>query len=331
MGLLVAATSAVELGKLHYRKLEAAKIVALRHAHGDFDQFMEITEDMKLNLDWWLNIVSVQYRKILRAAADVQLFTDASNTGWGGQFHHMTAGGSWSSKEKLLHINALELKAILFTLQAFAGELCGKNVKVFCDNTTAVNYVNEMGGTKSLMCNYLATLIWDWCVKNQAWVICSHIPGSANIVADCASRTFNDRHEWQLDVDVFRRISLVFGAPSIDLFASRLNKQVATFCSWKLDPEATFFDAFTFNWAQFDLSYLFPSFSLIARCLQKIRAEQARGWIVVPIWPSQPWMGALLGLLIDYPRLLPSRADILTHPSQVGAHPVMRTLSSWHT
>lgn len=323
-GLLVAATPAVELGRLHFRKLEAAKITALHHMHGDFDQFMCITEDMKSDLSWWLHNVTLQSRVIYRAAADIHLFTDASSTGWGGQLLHMTAGGSWSLEEKLLHINALEIKAILFALQAFTPELGGKHIKVFCDNTTAVTYVNEMGGTRSVMCNYLSTLIWDWCVKHQAWVSCSHIPGSENLLADSASRTYNDRHEWKLDESVFRSIASVFGEPSIDLFASRLNNQVNKFCSWKPDPEASFFDAFTLHWAQFALPYLFPPFSLIARCLQKVRAEQTRVWMVVPVWSTQPWMGTLLGLLVDFPRLIPNRTDVLTHPSIAGSHPVMR-------
>ena len=323
-GLLVAATPAVELGKLHYRNLELAKIAALRQLNGDFDQIMRVTDDMKADLSWWIHNVSVQCRKIFRAGAEINLFTDASNTGWGGQLQHQTARGSWSSEEKLMHINALELKAILFALQAFSRELCGKHVKVFCDNTTAVNYVNEMGGIKSQICNSISSLIWDWCVLNQAWVTCSHIPGRENVLADCASRTSNDRHEWKLDERIFDVLSLIFGIPSIDMFASRLNKQVPTFCSWRPDPEAKFFDAFSLRWSQFDLSYLFPPFSLIARCLQKLRAERARGWMVVPLWPSQPWMGTLLGMLVDYPRLIPSRDNVLTHPSLAGSHPVMR-------
>lgn len=37
IGLLMAAIPAVEMGKLHYRKLEAAKIASLHKVKGDFD------------------------------------------------------------------------------------------------------------------------------------------------------------------------------------------------------------------------------------------------------------------------------------------------------
>lgn len=323
IGLLVAATSAVPLGKLHYRVLEKAKIAALQQAHGDFDASMLISADMKSELLWWCANAATQKRDIFRAAADIEVFTDASTVGWGGSLHMVPTGGSWSLEELSLHINALELKAILFTLQAFTQELRNKHVKVFCDNTTAVTYVNEMGGTKSITCNDIAILIWDWCVANNAWVTCSHIPGKDNQVADAASRKVNAWHEWKLNVPTFQLLCNVFGFPSIDLFASRLNRQITPFCSWKPDPEAAFFDAFSLNWSSFPLTYLFPPFSLISRCLQKIRAEKAKGWIVVPFWTSQPWMGMLLGMLIDHPRLIRKSKFILTHPSSAETHPLM--------
>ncbi|KAK3889264.1 hypothetical protein Pcinc_006829 [Petrolisthes cinctipes] len=83
-------------------------------------------------------------------------------------------------------------------------------------------------------------------------------------------------------------LCVTFGTPDIDLFASRLNKQIKRICSWKPDPEAEHFDAFTINWAQFELIYMFPPFSLISRCLQKMRAEEAMGWLVVCTFVDDP-------------------------------------------
>lgn len=181
-----------------------------------------------------------------------------------------------------------------------------------------------MGGTKSLVCNDICLDIWKWCVENKAWITCSHIPGKDNTRADAASRKFNDQHEWKLNENIFRELFSDFGTPEIDLFASRLNNQVSRFCSWKPDPEAEHFNAFAINWAQFDLVYMFPPFSLIARCLQKMQAEGARGWIVVPSWMSQPWMETLLRMLVKEPRLIKRRKDVLLHPVTGVEHPILR-------
>lgn len=60
IGLLVAAIPAVEMGKLHYRRLECAKISALKKEEGNFDKWMALTHEMKTDLIWWLNHVLVQ-------------------------------------------------------------------------------------------------------------------------------------------------------------------------------------------------------------------------------------------------------------------------------
>lgn len=324
VGLLVAATPAVEMGKLHYRRLETAKISALKEVGGNFDKWIAITHDMKIDLLWWLNHIAVQSRNIFRESAEIDLYTDASNLGWGASLNHQQINGRWSLSETDLHINEKELKAILFALHSFASQLRGKHIKVFCDNTTAVHYVNEMGGTKSVMCNAICLKIWDLCEKIEVWVTCSHVPGRVNLLADAASRKFNDRHEWKLSEAIFRELCEVFGVPNIDLFASRLNKQVPRFCSWRPDPEAEYFDAFSINWSQFELVYIFPPFALIARCLQKIRAERARGWMIVPVWPSQAWMGSLLTMLIKEPRLIPRGMNVLSQPSTAEEHPILK-------
>ena len=49
----------------------------------------------------------------------------------------------------------------------------GNKSEFFCDNMTAVHYVNEMGGTRSAMCNDICLELWDWCEMNDVWLTCS--------------------------------------------------------------------------------------------------------------------------------------------------------------
>ena len=74
-----------------------------------------------------------------------------------------------------------------------------------------------------------------------------------------------------------------------DLFASRLNRQLATYISWRRDPEASYIDAFSIPWTNKGY-YAFPPFSIIDRCLQKISQDNAEGVILVPIWPTQKFL-----------------------------------------
>ena len=58
--------------------------------------------------------------------------------------------------------------------------------------------------------------------------------------------------------------------PDIDMFASRLNKQIECFVSWRPDPDAVAIDAFSLNSSDYKLIYAFVPFSLIGRTIQKV-------------------------------------------------------------
>jgi hypothetical protein len=50
-----------------------------------------------------------------------------------------------------------------------------------------------MGGCKSADCNEMAKSIWAWCIDNDVWISCTHLPGKSNVEANCLSRSFNDQ------------------------------------------------------------------------------------------------------------------------------------------
>ena len=73
----------------------------------------------------------------------IQLFTDASNEGWGAHLDQSSTKGLWSDQEKRLHINVLELKAVSLALRSFKDQCQNQTVLVATDNSTVVTYVNK--------------------------------------------------------------------------------------------------------------------------------------------------------------------------------------------
>jgi len=321
IGLVVSAFSSVELGKLHYREMEKAKTVALKESKGDFDAKMPISLSMKSELRWWIENIQTQVRRIRRNNPEIVIQTDSSTIGWGAVFDKRKIGGRWTQTESVFHINVLELRAVFLALQAFAKYITGKYVKILSDSTTAVSYINNFGGIKSADCNEQSRQIWNWCLENDVWIICTHIPGVQN-EADEPSRQFKDNIEWELHQSVFDDICLVHGEPSIDLFATRLNRKLEKFCAWKPDPEARFIDAFSLDWNNFDLCYLFPPFSLVGRCIQKVQTDGARALMVVPLWTTQIWWPMLLSLVVEKPLILPKVDKILKLQHTDQKHPL---------
>lgn len=102
------------------------------------------------------------------------------------------------------------------------------------------------------------------------------------------------------------------GPFSIDLFALHTNGQLSTYCSWKLDPSGIPVNALSIAWRDHH-SYLFPPFSLLSRCLEKIHWE-VEAVIIAPVWCNQVWYPLLLQSLQDAPILLPDTRDIILNP-----------------
>ena len=242
--------------------------------------------------------------------------------GWGATLlGNDSTGGRWADSDKFQHINFLELKAAFFGLKALCGDVKQENILLQMDNTTVVTYINNMGGSHSLVCNNLAREIWCWCLSREIRLIATHIAGVKNITADRESHNFDDRTEWKLNENVFRNITRRWGTPDIDLFASRLNFQIKPFVSWKADPEATAINAFTISWSE-TFSYIFPPFNLLGKVLQKLQEDKGKAIVKVQEWKTQTWYPMLQKLMLDQPIQLPQRKSLLllqfntekTHP-----------------
>ena len=305
IGLLISSLPAVQYGALFCRYLEMCKISALKRSRGNFDNKMSLDDNSKLELRWWIDNVMCSFKVIRIRPYTFCITTDASLRGWGCAYLNETSGGRWSAEEAYNHINVLELKAVLLSLQTFLSHTSDSHIRIRSDSYTTVSYINNLGGVKSVACHKTARDIWCWALSKRNHISAEHLPGIENVIADKASRIFDENTEWQLTPSVFRDISNRLGPFDIDLFASRLNFQCPIYCSWKPDPSASFIDAFGFSWEQFTNPFIFPPFSVIMKCLQKICQDQARAVIIAPLWTTQPWFPKLMRMLSDAPIVLP--------------------------
>ena len=82
---------------------------------------------------------------------------------------------------------------------------------------------------------------------------------------------------------------VIFGKPTIDLFASNLNNKVPHNCAWEPDPGAVFIDSLMYDWNEEKLVYAFPTFRVIHMVVRKLTPDKAKAIAVVPFWPTQPW------------------------------------------
>ena len=326
IGYLVSSLPAVQFGALYYKSIEKDKIMALKASKGNFKGKMSLSTKAKHELKWWIENIDHSFNLIRKPAIELTMYSDASLHGWGGALDNVSTGGQWSAEEFVENINYLELRAAFLVIKTFHKEVANKHVKIMIDNTSAVSIINNMGTCKSEICNDIAVEIWQFCIANNISITAAHIPGIDNVVADKESRNFHIQNtEWKLDPSVLHEaLRKIKFEPDIDLFASRLNHQFETYCSYRPDPGAVFVDAFSVSWS--DLSfYCFPPFSCILKALQKIRQDRATGVIVVPRWPTQTWYSILMTMLVRPPVILKPSPKLLTLPTfPLEKHPLYK-------
>ena len=99
------------------------------------------------------------------------LFTDASWQGWGAHLQELVASGVWTQDEQNLHMNLLELRAVLLALQTFQDRLMGHRVALMSDNTTVVSYINKQGGTVLSSLYLLVRQVPTWAEFNSVTLV----------------------------------------------------------------------------------------------------------------------------------------------------------------
>ena len=192
IGLLASMEKMVPEGRLQMRPFQ----FHLKE-HWRYPQSLECPA----HLDWWQNPANVMRGADLHPKDhSTQLFTDTSNKGWDAHLDQSSTKGLWSDREKRLHINVLELKAVSLALRSFKDQCQHQTVLVATDKSTVVAYINKQGGTHSAeMCALL-------CISHIT-LKARHIPGCLNVMADLLSRSNQVQStEWSLHPQVFKQI-----------------------------------------------------------------------------------------------------------------------------
>ena len=119
---------------------------------------------------------------------------------------------------------------------------------------------------------------------------------------------------------IFSQIVKFREIPQIDLFASRLNRQLPKYVSWHPDPGSCAVDYLQHSWRSL-YGCVFPPFCLIGKVLAKVWKDQSLLLIITPAWQTQPWYEILLSMLAQHPIILLNLTTLLQGP-QGQKHPL---------
>ena len=198
------------IGKLHFvcrvcplgraklcRMIEVSKKAHYLH------HCIKLNAEFWANIEWWLTYLSVWngasclYDADWTSSQDVELFTNASNKGFGCYFQGHWCQGilpKQTFKDQQMSINWCELYAVTMALALWGPHLKGKCLLLHCDNASVVHIMAKVSThSKTMM-----ALVWTFTflsMQHNIHMHILHIAGVNNEIADALHHFKMDRFQ----------------------------------------------------------------------------------------------------------------------------------------
>ena len=230
LGICNAARMAVPLATLRSQHIQR---LVLLHYSGlqSLDLRIVLSKSAVQELRWWsrlrLDSCKLMFKKV-PLLSTMNLATDASDIGWSYLLDGHWVSGQWTPGQSDLHINHKEFLVLAMALEQNARLVQRRTIYWEVDNTTALAYIRNEGGTKDWALCLRTIALLEWCHQHSIHLIPKYVPSIQNIIADRGSR-FLAVEDWFLLPRVTRKIFNIWGTLEIDLMATARSAQVPAY------------------------------------------------------------------------------------------------------
>lgn len=157
LGKMTAMIPAIGEALLRIRFLQRDLANSLRLHRQNWEKPCPLSTQGLQDLDWWVRMATIKNGlpivKKMREEPNLEIYVDASDTGWGIHSKLMDTAGYWTLRERDDSINVRELKTILFALQLHGPKNPNSVMLIHTDNTTALKYARRSGEQHQLSFN----------------------------------------------------------------------------------------------------------------------------------------------------------------------------------
>ena len=179
-----------------------------------------------------------------------------------------------------------ELFALVFMIDSFKHLIRNSSVLIQADNR-ALYFICAKGKTTVMVIHALLVKLFWMCIEYSiAWDI-AWLPRELNQHADSLSK-FSDTDDWRLGRRAWERVVGAFGPFTCDRFAADGNRLLDCFCALHWCPGVWFVDCYSGHWGE-GVSWWHPNPKEVPKVLAKVRADRARGALLLPLWPGAWW------------------------------------------
>ena len=188
IGKLSFACKVVPPGRIFLRRL-----IDLSTTVGPIHHHVTLNSEARADLNWWREFLpdwsgtSLFLESEWSQAPDMELYTDASNIGYGAYWPGRWFNASWSPAELTHSIARREMYAILVACATWGKHWQRKKILFHCDNAAVVQ-IWQRGSCKCQDLMVLVRTLFFLAAKGEYHVSIAHIPGVQNCIADHLSR-----------------------------------------------------------------------------------------------------------------------------------------------
>ena len=163
-------------------KLLLRNLYRLLRRRVSWEETLWLDAPTRKDLEWWWSALeNWNGRTISTKPVQVQIETDASQTGWGAYMvaSGKMAAGYWDKTMSTAPSNARELMAVIMSVLSFREELAGKAVQVLSDNISTVAYIMHLGGPSPGLSS-MVTRLWEICYQVDITLTACYLAGKEN-------------------------------------------------------------------------------------------------------------------------------------------------------
>ena len=189
IGKLAFAAKVIPAGRLFTRRLiDASTRARCLHHH------LRLSRASQADIRWWLTFASNWNGKaffldpIWTPSPAFQLFTDASDHGFGAYWAGHWLQGTWSTKQHSQDIQWRELYTVVAAAHTWGEQWARKRLLVHCDNQ-AVVHIWQAGTSKNSDLMALVRTLFLKAATHNFTILLQHIQGVDNGIADSLSRS----------------------------------------------------------------------------------------------------------------------------------------------
>eukprot|EP00873_Tetraselmis_striata_P044241 jgi/Tetstr1/464505/TSEL_009263.t1 len=271
---------------------------------------VRMTHQLRRDLQWWTAVpTQANGRPIHCPVETAYMHCDSSGYGWGAVLNgRLEARGFWGAADERQHITWKELKAVRLAVESFRlPHLAGRRVLLHEDNQGVCIVLAASLISRSLEMMAELRKLWYLLDNNGVHIRARYIRSSANVWADGLNEPTPRQRRLATGPVLFAEQEAIWGAHSVDRFASALNAMLPRYNAAWLDPGCEAVDSLHLSDAKWRRENNYCNPPPWPDQVQKLRQSGAAATVVAPRWEGKVWHHALTEMAVAERVVLPRR------------------------